>query len=85
MGGLHIEQAVLVCIGQFIKGSGLDDIADAASLDTAGPKTTVCDLNNIKNARYIIQVVAAAFTKKLNNVFKTSTLKLWNFALRIKR
>ena len=26
MGGLHIEQAALICMGQLIKGSGLDDI-----------------------------------------------------------
>ena len=42
MGGLHIEQAALVCIGQLIKGSILDDIVDAASLDTVGLKTAVC-------------------------------------------
>ena len=32
MGGLHIEQVALVCIGQLIKGPDLDDIVDAASL-----------------------------------------------------
>ena len=48
MGGLHIEQAALVCIGQLIKDSGLDDIVDAASLDTVGLKTAVCDVNNTK-------------------------------------
>ena len=37
MGGLYIEQAALVCIGQ-LKGSGFDDIVDAASLDTVGLK-----------------------------------------------
>ena len=37
MGRLYIEQAELVCIGQ-IKGSGFDDIVDAASLDTVGLK-----------------------------------------------
>ena len=80
MGGLHIEQAALVYIGQLIKGSGLDDNVDAASLDTVGLKTAVCDVSNIKNARYTLQVVAAALTKKLNNAFKTSTfetMELW--------
>ena len=48
MGGLHIEQAALVCIGQLIKDSVLDDIVDAASLDTVGLKTAVCDVNNTK-------------------------------------
>ena len=80
MGGLHIEQAAVVCIGQLMKGSGLDDIVDAASLDTVGLKTSVCDVSNIKKARYTLQVVAAALTKKLNDAFKTSTFKtmeLW--------
>ena len=80
MGGLHIEQAALVYIGQLIKGSGLDDNVDAASLDTVGLKTAVCDVSNIKNARYTLQVVAVALTKKLNNAFKTSTfetMELW--------
>ena len=80
MGGLHIEQAAVVCIGQLMKGSGLDDIVDAASLDTAGLKTSVCDVSNIKKARYTLQVVAAALTKKLNGAFKTSTfetMELW--------
>ena len=64
MGRLHIEQAALVCIGQLIKGSGLDDIVDGASLDTVGLKIAVCDVNNIKKARYTLQVVVAALTKK---------------------
>ena len=63
MGGLHKEQAAFVCIGQLIKGSGLDDNVDAASLDTVGLKTVVCDVNNIKKPRYTLQVVAAALTK----------------------
>ena len=45
MGCLHIEQAALVCVGHLIKGSGLDDILDAESLDT------VCDVNNIKKSQ----------------------------------
>ena len=80
MGGLHIEEAALLSIGQLRKGSGLDDIVDATSLDTVGLKTAVCDVSNIKNARYTLQVVAAALTKKLNDAFKTSTfgtIELW--------
>ena len=80
MGGLHIEQAALICIGQLIKGSGLDDIIDATSLNTVGVKTTVCDVNNSKKAIYTLQVVAPALTKKLIDAFKTSTLvtiELW--------
>ena len=80
MGGLPIEQAALVCIGQLIESSGLDDIVDAASLDTVGLKTAVCDVSNIKKARYTLQVAAAALTKKLSDAFKTSTFEtmdLW--------
>ena len=80
MGGLHIEQAALVCSGQLIKGSGLDDIVDTASLNTVGLKTAVCDVNNIKKASCTLQVVAAAHTKKLIDSFKTSTfetMELW--------
>ena len=56
MGGLHIEQAALICIGQLIKGTGMGDIISASSLDTVGLETAVCDVKNIKKARY--QVVA---------------------------
>ena len=64
MGGLHIEQAALVCLGQLITGTGLDDIISKTSLDTVGLKTAVCDVNNIKKARYTLQVIAVALTKK---------------------
>ena len=80
MGGLHIEQAALICIGQLIKGSGLDDIIDATSLNAVGVKTTVCDVNNIKKAIYTLQVAATALTKNLIDAFKTSnfvTIELW--------
>ena len=80
MGGLHLEQAALICVGQRIKGSGLDDIVDAAPLDTVVLKTTVSDVSNIKKARYTLQVVAAPLTKKLNDAFKTitfETMELW--------
>ena len=80
MGGLHIEQAALICIGQLIKGSGLDDIIDATSLNAVGVKTTVCDVNNIKKAIYTLQVAAPALTKNLIDAFKTSnfvTIELW--------
>ena len=66
MGRLHIVQAALVCIGQLIKGSGLDEIVDGASLATVGLKIAVCDVSNIRKARYTLQLVAAALTIKLN-------------------
>ena len=76
MGGLHIEQAALVCIGQLIKDSGLDDIVDAASLDTVGLKTAVCDVNNIEKARYTLQVVAQLSRKNSMMLSKPVLLKL---------
>ena len=71
MGGLHIEQAALVCIGQLITGSGMDDIVANASLDTIGLKTAVCDVNNIKKARYTLQVIIVALSKKLREAFES--------------
>ena len=76
MGVLHIEQAALVCIGQLKKGSGLDDIVDAASLDTVGLKTAVCDVNNIKKARYTLQVVAQLSQK---NQWCFQNQYFWNY------
>ena len=85
MCGLHIEQGALECTGQLIKGSGLHYIFDAVSLYKVDLKTTACDVNNTKKARYTLQVVAAALTNNLMMLSKPVLLKLWNFGLRIKR
>ena len=53
MGGLHLEQAGLVCIGQMIIGSGMDRIVSSASLDTVGLMTALCDVN--KNDNLMLQ------------------------------
>ena len=84
-GGLRIEQAAVVCIGQLIKGSGLDDIVDAASLDTFGLKTAVCDVNNIKKARGRLKWSQQLSRQNSMMLSKPVLLKLWNFGLRIKR
>ena len=47
----------------------MEDIVNGASLDTAGLKTAVCDVNNIKKACYTIQVIAVVLAKKLINAF----------------
>ena len=70
MGGLHIEQAALVCVGQFITGSGMDDIVSLVSLDTIGLKTAVCDVNNIKKARYTLQVIAVVLMRELQDAYR---------------
>ena len=72
MGGLHIEQASLVCVGQLITGSGMEDIVSYASLDTIGLKTAVCDVNNIKKARYTLQVIAVVLMRKLQDAYKVT-------------
>ena len=72
MGGLHIEQAALVCVGQLITGSGMEDIVICASLDTIGLKTAVCDENNIKKARYTLQVTAVVLMRKLQDAYKVT-------------
>ena len=70
MGGLHIEQAALICVGQLIKGTGMAEIIKVASLDTVGLETAVCDVNNIKKARYTLQVIAVVLRKKMQEAFR---------------
>ena len=53
MGGLHIGQAALVCVGRFPPGSSMDDILTTAAQDRIGLKTDVCDVNNIKKAHML--------------------------------
>ena len=48
LGGLHIEHTALLCIGQLLKGTGLETIITSASLDTIGLANAVCDVNDIK-------------------------------------
>ena len=69
MGGLHIEQAALVCLGQLLTGTGMEDIIKAASLDTIGLVTAVCDVNNIKKARYALQVIAVILMQKMHEAY----------------
>ena len=70
MGGLHIEQAALVSVGQLMTGSGMEDMVSYPSLDTIGLKAAVCDVNNIKKARYTLQVIAVVLTRKLQDAYK---------------
>ena len=72
MGGLHLEQAGLVCIGQILSGSGMDRIVSSASLDIIGLTTAVCDVNNIKKARYTLQVIAVVSMKLLKDAYEIS-------------
>ena len=47
----------------------MEDIVSTASLEIVGLKTAVCDVNNIKKARYTLQVIAVVLSKKLNDAF----------------
>ena len=70
MGGLHNEQAALICIGQLLTGTGMEDIIAAASLDTVGLVTAVCDANNIKKARYTLQVIAVVLMRNMQEAYE---------------
>ena len=65
MGGLHTEQQLLKINGQLIKGTGIDEIIDQAGLPIIGLKTALCDVNDIKKARYTVQVIAPCLYKNL--------------------
>lgn len=60
VGGLHLEQAMLVVHGQVIKGSGLDHTLEMECISVIGLKTAAVDVNQIKRARYAVQVVSCA-------------------------
>ena len=47
----------------------MEDIISAATMDTIGLKTAVCDVNNIKKARYTLQVIAVVLTRLLREAF----------------
>ena len=68
-GGLHIEQCLLVIHGQFVQDSGLKDILGTCSLATIGVGAVV-DVNQIKRARYCVQVTLCALYRKLVDAAK---------------
>ena len=68
-GGLHIEKCLLVTHGQFIEGSGLREILDACLLVTIGVGAVV-DVNQIKRARYCVQVTLCSLYRKLVDAVK---------------
>ena len=55
MGGLHIEQSLLVMYGQLIEGSGLIGFLNFHNFSTIG-LSAIVDANHIKRARYAVQV-----------------------------
>ena len=79
-GGLHIEQCLLVTHGQFIEGSGLREILETCSLATVEVGAVV-DVNQIKRARYCVQVTLCPLYRKLVDEVKANgvTLDPWKW------
>ena len=73
MGALHIEQVFLLCHGQMISGSGLPEILKAANLSLLGTSAVV-DVNDIKRARYCMQVSVCAMYLKLRDAAESDEL-----------
>ena len=63
-GSLHIEKSLLIICGQVIKGSGLDEIMCTCGLSIVGADSLVT-VNDIKRARYCLQVGACMIYSKL--------------------
>ena len=83
-GPLHIEQNLLSCTGELVKGTGLDDVLRSAGVLMIGITTAFCDVNNIKKARYARQVMAPVLQTLLHDSYRESTgkttvdgLELW--------
>ena len=65
MGGLHIEQSLLLIHTQLIEGPGLGNILTLPNFSTTG-LSVITDASHIKSARYAIQVtVCVLFLLKL--------------------
>ena len=76
MGGLHIEQLFLKINGQLTKGTGMDAIIGKAGLEYIGLETAFTDVNDIKKARYSIQVEVACLYKMLEAAHLASGVAL---------
>ena len=63
-GSLHIEKLFLIICGQVIKGSGLDEIMYTCDLSIVEAASLVT-VNDIKRARYCLQVGACVIYSKL--------------------
>ena len=74
-GPIHIEQNLLSCTGELVKGTGLDDVLRSAGVLMIGITTAFCDVNNIKKARYAGQVMAPVLQTLLHDSYRESTGK----------
>ena len=70
-GGLHIEKILLVIHGELIKGSGLESILSASNISIIGTEAMV-NVNQVKQARYCLQVSLCATYQKLKEAHSSS-------------
>ena len=70
-GSLHLEKSVLLLFGLQIKGSGSNKIMASCGLAVAGTDSLV-SVNQIKRARYCIQVAACVMFSLLTSAHEKS-------------
>ena len=78
LGDLHTEHTVLQMHGKLIKGSGLDSVLFHSDLSTQGTSAIV-DVNDIKRARYCMQVSLTSIYGLLNKAYEESGSELQIF------
>ena len=66
-GGVHVEKRLLVLHSDFIKGSGLPEVLGLSNLSVCSLENTMLFVNDIKGARYALQVSAAQYIKNLKH------------------
>ena len=71
-GDFHVEKSMLVIHGEFIKGIGLAEILRTCNLSVIGAENTLVNANDIKGARYAMQVSMCAVFAKLKEAHKES-------------
>ena len=81
LGGLHIEQSLLVVHGEVVSGSGLAEILETSDLSLIGTSTAILDVNNIKRSRYCLLVSLCAIYKKLKeaHIISNSPLPIFEW------
>ena len=79
--GMHVEKFLLVIVGQYTKGSGLEKILGKSNLSVIGLENIMVNASDIKRARYALQVSACAIFKKLQEAHANSgsDLLIWKW------
>ena len=73
LGPLHLEKVALTCLGDLIKGTGIEDVLGAAGLSSVGIKVAMCDVNHIIKARYAAQIISLVLQAHLEDAFDVFT------------